>query len=67
MLNWDLFSHPGAKEFARNTSNEENTRLAQNWKHFMNRENIYISFYEWYKKNHQIHLWDLAPQKSSPI
>jgi hypothetical protein len=37
MLNWDLFSHPSAKEFARKTSNEEKTRLAQNWKHFMDK------------------------------
>jgi hypothetical protein len=30
MLNWDLFTHPEAREFAKRTSNEEKIRLAQN-------------------------------------
>lgn len=68
MLNWDLFSHPGARDFAKKTLNEEKVRLAQDWKNFMDRENIFISFYEWYyKKDYPTQSWVLAPQKSNAM
>ena len=47
MLNWDLFTHPKVEAFAKKTSNEEKIELALQWKHFMDSEEIFISFYEW--------------------
>jgi hypothetical protein len=32
MLNWDLFTHPKAENFARKTSNKEKVNLALQWK-----------------------------------
>lgn len=46
MLNWDLYTHPRAKEFARKTPNQEKIRLADAWKRFMETENLFMSFYE---------------------
>lgn len=71
MLNWDLFTHPKADSFARNTSNKEKVRLATQWKDFMDTEDIFISFYEW--KNQQKIFPKtcskniIKPQTTSPI
>jgi hypothetical protein len=47
MLNWDLFTHPNAEAFAENSSYEENINLSKEWKDFMDKTDIFISFYEW--------------------
>ena len=47
MLNWDLFTHPNAEAFAENSSYEEKVNLSKEWKDFMDKKDIFISFYEW--------------------
>jgi len=69
MLNWDLYTHPEAREFSKRTSNEEKIKLAQDWKNFMEKENMYISFYEWRRTTilKKANSWKLIPQKANPI
>ena len=47
MLNWDLFTHPNAEAFAENNSYEEKVNLSKEWKDFMDKKDMFISFYEW--------------------
>jgi hypothetical protein len=70
MLNWDLFTHPKAEAFAKKTSNEEKIELALQWKHFMDSEEIFISFYEWNvlkEKPRRSCSKILIPQRENPI
>jgi hypothetical protein len=32
MMNWDLYTHPDARDFAKRTSNSEKLRLVESWK-----------------------------------
>jgi hypothetical protein len=66
MMNWDLYTHPRAKEFARNTSNEEKIKLADAWKKFMETEKMYISFHEW-NNSRLIYRPYLVPKKASLV
>jgi hypothetical protein len=50
MLNWDLYTHPKQENLQKITPDPEKIRLAQAWKAFMDKENIYVSFYEWNSK-----------------
>jgi hypothetical protein len=70
MLNWDLFTHPKAEAFAKNSSNTEKLRLACEWKKIMDTEGLFISFYEWnsfYKRSGKAYLKPLVPQKAKSI
>jgi hypothetical protein len=49
MLNWDLFTHPQAKEFNATTSAELKKYLSEQWKTYMTIKDLWISFYEWYR------------------
>ena len=50
MLNWDLFTHPCAEDFASNSSDEEKLSLSKEWKTHMDENDMFISFYEWRTK-----------------
>lgn len=47
MLNWDLFTNPQAKEFDHTYSPQAKKTLAEEWKHYMEVNNSWISFYSW--------------------
>ena len=47
MINWDLFTNPEAEQFDRSHTPEENKELVEDWKHYMEINNSWISFYEW--------------------
>lgn len=48
MMNWDLYTHPRAESFASSTSITDKIALAMDWKAYMDKHQIYLSFYEWY-------------------
>ena len=50
MLNWGIFTHPCAENFASNNSDEEKMRLSKEWKNYMDKKDMFISFYEWKTK-----------------
>jgi hypothetical protein len=66
MLNWDLYTHPKAKIFAKQTPDSEKLKLAADWKAFMDQRNMYISFHEWHISRPKSKPY-LAPQKASLI
>ena len=49
MLNWDIYTHPQGTEFGLSHTPEEKIALANEWKAFMEKENVWISFYSWKK------------------
>jgi hypothetical protein len=63
MLNWDLYTHPKAKLFAKQTPNSEKHKLADAWKRFMDQRHMYISFHEW-NNNRPKSKPNLAPPKA---
>jgi hypothetical protein len=65
MLNWDLYTHPRAQEFAASTTLEEKIDLANKWKAYMEKNHLYLSFYEWYHT--QLSLKPLKPSSTSLI
>jgi hypothetical protein len=70
MLNWDLFTHPKAEDFAKNSPDTEKLRLACEWKNFMDTEGLYISFYEWnffHQRSEKTYSKPLVPQKVKAI
>lgn len=48
MMNWDLYTHPRSEEFANATTLDQKISLSMEWKSFMDKHHIYLSFYEWY-------------------
>lgn len=49
MLNWDIYTHPEADAFGSSHSPEEKVKLANEWKKYMEKKEIWISFYSWKK------------------
>jgi hypothetical protein len=49
MLNWDMFTHPQAKEFNATTSAELKKDLSEQWQTYMTIKDLWKSFYEWYR------------------
>jgi len=47
MLNWDLFTHSSSEIFALNTSQKEKIDLSKEWQSYMNKRDMFISFYQW--------------------
>lgn len=47
MLNWDLYTNPQADEFDKNYTPKNKKELAEDWQHFMEMNNTWISFYSW--------------------
>jgi hypothetical protein len=47
MLNWDLFTHPNTEIFSKSISHKEKLALSTDWKEYMTKNNVWISFYEW--------------------
>lgn len=50
MLNWDLYTNPQAEEFEQTYILEQKRQLATYWKHYMETNNMWISFYSWKDK-----------------
>ena len=46
MLNWDLYTHLEYEIFLLSTPNHEKVRLSQEWTAYMEKTNIWLSFYE---------------------
>lgn len=47
MLNWDLYTNPQTDEFDQNYTSVEKKQLFEDWKHYMEMNNTWISFYSW--------------------
>ena len=47
MLNWDLFTHPDPEQFSNTTPDNQKVALSMAWKNYMDKKDIWISFYEW--------------------
>lgn len=47
MLNWDLYTNPQANEFDQNHTPVEKKQFAEDWKHYMEINNTWISLYSW--------------------
>jgi hypothetical protein len=54
MLNWDLFTNPKTHDFNIATSDEEKTKLSQDWQNYISNKSIWISFYEWKKLSQNV-------------
>lgn len=48
MMNWDLYTHPRSEEFVATTTLAEKISLSKEWKNYMDKHQIYLSFYEWH-------------------
>jgi hypothetical protein len=48
MMNWDLYTHPKENTFAESTSLTDKIALSMDWKAYMDKHQLYLSFYEWY-------------------
>ena len=49
MLNWDIYTHPEEDTFGSTHTCEEKVKLADEWKEYMEKKNVWISFYVWLK------------------
>lgn len=47
MLNWDLYTNPQADEFDQNYTPIKKKQFAEDWKHYIEMNNTWISFYSW--------------------
>jgi len=47
MLNWDLYTNPQADEFDQNYTLVEKKQFTEDWKHYMEMNNTWISFHSW--------------------
>jgi len=47
MLNWDLSTNPQADEFDQNHTPVDKKQFVEDWKHYMEINNTWISFYSW--------------------
>lgn len=54
MLNWDLHTQPEAESFDLSNSYPKKIKLSHEWKAYMQKNNIWLSFYEWKKKQENI-------------
>jgi hypothetical protein len=66
MLNWDLFTHPCAEDFASNSSDEEKLSLSKEWKDYMDEKDMFISFYEWRTKGKILNLRNCSKKALEP-
>lgn len=64
MLNWDLFTHPEAENFARTVPDKEKPVLSRQWQDYMAEKNVFISFYE--RKTQQQILATFHKRSSAP-
>lgn len=53
-LNWDLYTHHEAESFDLSTPYPERIRLSHEWKAYTQKNDIWLSFYEWKKKQESI-------------
>jgi hypothetical protein len=66
MTNWDLFTNPESEEFNKNTPEKEKQRLAKLWKEYMNKNQCWISFYEWKKLSLSLSVQVTGESSDSP-
>jgi hypothetical protein len=66
MTNWDLFTNPEAEEFHKITPSKDKQRLSEDWKEYMQKNNYWISFYEWKKSRQQLTVLVTGEGSSAP-